>query len=72
MRLMQGLFYSAGVVSCVVTALYCKRISKQLDSIIKQDDDACTDIYMDGNGNIVDVGMYNNNTEDNMDNWVYL
>lgn len=71
MRLIQGLFYSVGVVSCVVTAFYCKRISKQLDSIIKQDDDTYTNIYMDGNGNIVDVGMHND-AESNMDNWVYL
>lgn len=71
MRLMRGLFYSAGVVSLVITAYYCKRISEQLDSIIKKDDDTYTNIYMDSNGNIVDVGM-NNDAESNMDNWTYL
>lgn len=59
MRLMRGLFYSAGAVSLVITAYYCKRISEKLDSIIKQDEDTYTNIYMDGNGNVVDVGMHN-------------
>ena len=53
------------LVSCTVTAFYCKRISKQMDVIIKQadnenkythvDDSEDTYVLVDCDGNVVDI-----------------
>lgn len=53
------------LVSCTVTAFYCKRISKQMEAIIKQadnedvdtnvDDSEDTYVLVDCDGNVVDI-----------------
>lgn len=53
------------LVSCTVTAFYCKRISKQMEVIIKQadnedeythaDDSEDTYVLVDCDGNVVDI-----------------